>query len=274
MKKHSRVAEISLSLAVFFVILNPSTSRSQSGPGLLPDIVEEISHIQIVNKQQGETLRFSTTHWNQGAGPLQIRGATETGPCPPELLDQGTVCTFAKQELLDPNGNVVEIRDAGVAVFHIEHNHWHQGNVAKFELRAGSLDGPVVAANTKVTFCLIDYDSDPNFVSRRSERVYFDCNGVLQGISVGWGDEYHHSTPLQNMDITGLPAGEYYLTHLANPVGNWLESNYYNNDSWVKLAISRQGANPEVRLLAKAPCPVTDPGDPDYQIICGNTSNK
>jgi len=240
----------------------------------LPDIVEEISHIQIVNQQQEEILRFSTTHWNQGAGPLQIHGADQTGPCPPELQDQGSVCTFAEQEVLDAFGNVVATYDAGVSVFHIEHNHWHQSDVAKFELHAGTVDGPIVAENTKVTFCLIDYDSDPAFVSRRSERVYFDCDGVFQGISVGWGDEYHHSTPLQDMNITGIPAGVYYLTHLANPAGNWRKSNYTNNDSWVALKITRKGANPEVTVLSKAPCPVTDPLSPNYQILCGNTSNK
>lgn len=195
-------AAISLGVWALSLVLYASPSLAQTGAGLLPDIVEEISHIQIVNKQQQEILRFSTTHWNQGAGPLQIRGATETGPCPPELLDQGTLCTFAKQEVLDASGDVVSAFDAGISIFHIEHNHWHQADVAKFELHAGALSGPVVAENTKVTFCLIDYDSDPAFVSGRSERAYFDCNGVFQGISVGWGDEYHHSTPLQDMNIT------------------------------------------------------------------------
>lgn len=91
---------------------------------------------------------------------------------------------------------------------------------------------------------------------------------------MGWGDEYHHSTPLQDMNITGVPEGVYYLTHLANPAGHWLESRYYNNDSWVKLSISRKGANPEVTVLEQAPCPVTNPESPDHQILCGNTSNK
>lgn len=176
--------------------------------------------------------------------------------------------------MLDANGNVVRTRDAGISLFHIEHNHWQRGDVAKFELHARGLSGPLVAQNTKVTFCLIDYDSDPLFVNRRSERVYFDCDGLFQGISVGWGDEYHHSTPLQDMDITGIPEGVYSLTHLANPARNWDESNYDNNDAWVKLYISRKGSNAEVAVLAESPCPVTDPQSPNYQILCGNTSNK
>lgn len=237
------------------------------GPGLLPDIVEEITHIGIWNQQQRETLRFSTTHWNQGAGNLQVRGLDETGPCPPEMTE-GDLCTFARQEILDADGNVVATHPAGVSVFHAEHNHWHQSDVALFELRAGSLDGPLAAASSKVTFCLIDYDFDPAFVDRRSTRNYWDCDGTFQGITRGWGDEYHHSTPGQWLDITGIPEGVYYLTHLANPSGNWLESNYENNFSWVKIRISRKGANPEVTELERPACPDAD------QVICGNTSNK
>jgi hypothetical protein len=242
-------------------------TKQAIGTGLLPDIVEEISHLGIWNQQKEEYLRFSSTHWNQGAGRLQIRGATETGPCPPDIT-VGTLCTFAKQELLDADGNVVSTHDAGVSVFHIEHNHWHMSDVAQFELRAGSLDGPVVASAAKVTFCLIDYDSDPLFVDKKSTRNYFDCDGVFQGISPGWGDEYHHSTPGQRLTITGIPEGVYYLTHRANPAGNWLESNYDNNFSWVKLYLSRKGANPEVTELARPACPDED------QVLCGNTSNK
>jgi hypothetical protein len=274
MRVNGRLATIRFGGLVLCLLLHTGSSAAQSGPALLPDIVEEISHIQIVNRQQQEILRFSTTHWNQGAGPLQVRGATETGECPPDLRDQGSLCTFAKQELLDAVGNVVDSVDAGISIFHIEHNHWHQADVARFELHAGAISGPIVAANTKVTFCLIDVDSDPLFVDRRSERVYWDCGGVFQGISVGWGDEYHQSTPLQDMNITGIPEGEYYLTHVANPARNWTESNYDNNDAWVKLYISRKGANPEVRVLSESPCPVTDPHSPDYQVLCGNTSNK
>ena len=178
------------------------------------------------------------------------------------------------QEILDADGNVAETHEAGVARFHIKHNHWHQADVAAFTLRQGTIDGAILAQAAKVTFCLIDYDFDKTFPVRRSERVYWDCNGETQGISVGWGDEYHHSTPGQSLDITGLPEGIYYLTHRANPSGYWLESNTVNNFSWMKLQLVRKGANPKIVILDQKQCPITDPEDPDYQILCGNTSNK
>ena len=51
------------------------SQRQRAGPpaggpqGLCPDIVEQISHLQIQNEHQREKLRFSTTHINIGDGP-------------------------------------------------------------------------------------------------------------------------------------------------------------------------------------------------------------
>lgn len=85
-------------------------------------------------------------------------------------------------------------------------------------------------------------------------RTYFECNGDLQGLASGWADSYHQSTPLQELEITGLPAGDYYLTHLADPDDHWIESNEANNFTWVKFRLSRKGANPEVTVLDHSPC--------------------
>jgi len=60
----------------------------------------------------------------------------------------------------------------------------------------------------KITFCLVDTDQT-DLVTKGSNRFYFDCNAELQGISVGWGDNYHQSTPLQELEITGIPEAVY-----------------------------------------------------------------
>jgi hypothetical protein len=33
-------------------------------------------------------------------------------------------------------------------------------------------------------------------------------DGDFQGLAAHWPDEYHQSTPLQELDVTGLPEGE------------------------------------------------------------------
>jgi hypothetical protein len=228
--------------------------------GMLPDVVEETpQHLSIQNTRQREFLRYSTTHWNFGDGPLEIAGGGRVDACVIEGVAYPQ-CTIAQQNIRNRDGELVATHPAGVAIFHPEHNHWHQNAVAFFAIRS-SLDGTEIGpAGVKTTFCLVDVEyADKK--TRGSERAYWECNGDLQGISVGWGDEYHHSTQGQELDITGLPAGDYYLTHDADPDNHWLETDDVGQRSWVKFRLSRKGANPEVTVLESF----------GYE---GNTSNK
>jgi len=243
------------------VCITSDMVRAQAIP-MYPDIVEQIGHLQVQNEHQKEMLRFSTTHINIGDGPLQIRGGGQVAPC---VID-GTAydqCTYATQEVLDASGNIVYSQPAGVAFFHPQHNHWHQSAVARFEVRRATLDGPLVNNGVKITFCLVDTDQT-DLVTKGSNRFYFDCNAALQGISVGWGDDYHQSTPLQELDITGIQEGVYYLTHLADPENHWKESNESNNFAWVKFSVTRQGANPKIAILETSGC---------VSYACGSKSN-
>lgn len=235
--------------------------------GLCPDITEEAPrHLSLQRAQQKEMLRFSSTHWNEGPGTLQIRGGGQTAPCQVEeagtLID--SICTYSTQEILNAAGQVVYTQPAGVAVFHPTHHHWHQDKVADFVLRAGSLTGPIVGQATKVTYCLIDFDA---VTGLSNEKTYIDCNADLQGISPGYGDEYHHSTPGQEIDVTTVPAGIYYLTHEADPSNKWLESNDTNNTSWVKFRLTRDSGsgNGNLQMLEESAC---------TGLGCGNTSNR
>jgi len=244
------------------VVLIGATSAYGAGPPRYPDIVEQISHLQIQNEHQREMLRFSTTHINVGDGPLQVRGGGQVAPCVIENVayDQ---CTISTQEVLDADGNIVLTHPAGVAFFHPQHNHWHQSDVALFQIRVGALDGPVLSAGAKITFCLVDNDQTV-LVKKGSSRGYFECNAELQGISVGWSDDYHQSTEGQELDITSAPEGLYYLTHLADPENHWLETDEFNNFAWVKFFLDRHGANPKVIVLEQSAC---------TRATCGSGSN-
>jgi hypothetical protein len=249
------------SAAILGFLLAAGAASAGPASKLLPDLQSVVpSHLSIQNEHQREMLRLTNGIYNTGGGPLQIRG-TSVAPCPAPLTGD---CTYATQEILDSSGNVVSTSPSGFFYFHEAHNHWHQSDVASFVLRAGSLAGPVVAASYKVTFCLIDFDKSST-VKRNSERVYWECNGDLQGISPGWIDEYHQATDGQELDITGAPAGDYYLIVDVDPADNWVESDESNNAAWVKFSLSRKGANPEITILGNSPCS----GD-----LCGNTANK
>jgi hypothetical protein len=224
--------------------------------GLYPDMGQQVpSHMQIQNTQQGESMRFSSALYNLGDGPLQIRrGGGTIGPCDVDGVHYAQ-CENATQEILDGvGGNVVATQPAGLAVFHPEHNHWHQDRVTRFTVRSGSPTGTIVGmTGIKITFCMIDFEILDSQSPRT--RVYNSCNADLQGVSVGFADQYHHSTEGQEVNMTGVPQGEYYFVNEADPDNKWAETNDTNNSSWVRFFLDRSsGANPNIVELEHSPC--------------------
>ena len=245
--------------------------------GLLPDMRTVLpTHLQLVNQQQNEILRFSNGIANTGPGPWALR------PDRP-LTDEQTV-VGAVQEIRDSNAyykcgeqpkqvtecyNVVSERLAGVFEYHPAHNHWHIGSVALFEVRKGSPTGPVVGGNSiKTTFCLIDwYKLDDN--SPSAERTFFDCYSSYQGIQSGWVDQYHQSTSGQQLDLTGVAnANDYYLVSTANPDGIFTESDRTNNTAWVKFRLLTDSKGNRKIALTGDHSPCESPG------LCGERSTN
>ena len=215
----------------------------------LPDMVTIVPlHLQIANPGadgKRELLRFSNGIANVGDGPWRMR---------PEFpASDPTQPQAAIQELLDStdsSGSIVFEKVVSEFEFHPEHNHWHIDGVALYELRSsnglgtlGDADmGPTVGGNSiKTTFCLIDWVKldGPSNNGKNSDRVYWDCFGAFQGISVGWVDQYHHTTDGQEVDVTGLAPGLYYLISTANFDHVFLEKDYTNNRAWVAFQLIR-----------------------------------
>lgn len=228
-----------------------------SAAGLYPDLRTVVpQHLNLVNEHQRTILRFSNGIANTGDGPWALRPDFQ-----PEVVN-------AIQEIRDADGNVVREHLASTFQFHEAHNHWHIGDIALFEVRAGSPTGPVVGGNSiKVTFCLIDwYKLEDN--SPTKEREFFDCYTSYQGISVGWVDQYHQATDGQALDLTGVPSGTYYLVSTANYAGKFLEKDLTNNTAWTSFELYRDSnGNMKVRVVGHSPC--DSPG------LCGeNTTNR
>jgi Lysyl oxidase len=231
------------------------------------------THLQLVNQQQRDLLRFSNGIANTGAGTWALR------PDPP--VAEATTTTTAVQEFRDRNTlykcgeqpkqvtecyNVVSERPAGTFEFHPAHNHWHIGDVALFEVRKGSPTGPIVGGNSiKTTFCLIDwYMLEGN--SSTPERIFFDCETSYQGITPGWVDQYHQSLDGQELDLTGVPlANDYYLVSKANYAQIFVESDYTNNTAWVRFRLYQDSkGNKKIEVTGHSPC--SSPG------LCGERS--
>jgi len=243
---HVRSVLIIAIILIVGVFGTQHTSAAGKPAGLLPDLRNVVPHqIQLVNQQQHSILRFSNAVANTGDGPLQLRPdtplATATGP------------VNVIQDILDANGNVASSSVVSKFVFEASGKEWEVQDVAQYSIHGGSPTGPTVAITTKMACCFIDwYILTTNALA--SKRIYWDCFS-MQGLSVGWADQYHASTEGQDLDMTGLPAGRYYLVSVANPSNLYIEKNYSNNTAWVGFDFNYDATgNAKIVLVDHSPC--------------------
>jgi hypothetical protein len=232
----------------------------------LPDLRTVVpQHLNLVNQQKREILRFSNGIANVGAGPLELE---------PLGQDRNSLEDAFQNVYAGPTSASALVCRRSLAdafLFHPEHNHWHLKDVALFGVHpaaggdsgTGGQWGSPLGALSKESFCLIDFV--PINGAKPKSRTYFDCFGI-QGISVSWVDEYHHSTEGQEVDITGAPAGIYYLVSTANAAGVFLESDITNNTAWISFRLSRDSSgNAKISVITNSPCA----GE-----LCGYATNR
>jgi hypothetical protein len=227
--------------------------KGTQSPGLYPDLRAAVPHhFTVQNTQQHEYLRFSNLIGNTGAGALRIRPEHNTA----------TGITTGFQEIFDSAGNMVVDQPVSEFVFHPAHNHWHITAVARFEIRTALDDGRYGrwgdvfgGQSIKTTFCLIDVIRlEGN--SNTPNRTYWDCfPDAHQGISAGWGDQYHQATEGQELEVTGAPPGVYYLISTSNPDGAFLETTLDNNTAWTSFRLTRDSkGNAKITEVAHSDC--------------------
>ena len=186
----------------------PDTSKYPDLRAVVPD------HLNLVNQQQNEYLRFSNGIANTGPGPWAMRPENELGATPTTTAIQEIRSSNARYlcgtqpKPNDPCYTILSEQAVSIFEYHPTHNHWHTADVARFEVRKGSPTGPVVGGNSiKVGFCLLDlYNLDGN--APTSEKVFWDCYTSYQGVQSGWVDQYHQATDGQQVVLTGLAERE------------------------------------------------------------------
>ena len=201
---------------------------------LLPDIIIRESDLydhDIVNQGGTRLLRLSNGTPNTGDGKLYLYGV---------FPDNGDGTQDVNQRIYRSDGSFWD-RNAGRFVFHDGHNHIHFEDWCSYRLREllpGNEVGDIIAEGTKTSFCILDlgiYDNTlPNF---DPDGQFHSCATTVQGLSVGWIDVYHRTLEGQNIDITDIPDGTYWLESYADPNDNVLEKDESNNATRILVII-------------------------------------
>lgn len=216
--------------AVIAVTVFISDGRARATVELQPNLVPLTAHeLQIQQNGKKKYLSFSTTSWNNGTGPLEIRGG-ET--------DRQTKRQKVYQRIYSDDGSYRDVL-AGAFVWHRAHSHIHFDDYAVYTLEALDSPGASNRQSTKTTFCIIDTDHiDASLTNSPTTAQYTSCGVGVQGMSVGWGDSYRYYLAGQSIDITKLADGEYNLKIEIDPRGRIIESNETDNISNLHIRIT------------------------------------
>ena len=222
------------------------TGTPRSGPReLLPDFDQRPPFRLTI---AGTKLGFASATDNVGDGPIWVRGSRQsaTGPM------------AARQLVTLSDGSVRTYDGAGRLRYTPEstHSHWHLLDFQRYELR--TLAGDLVVRDRKSGFCLADHYG----LARRRVAVFTGARflgncaasqprtlAVEQGTSTGYTDLYPAHFHGQNLELEGVPAGDYLLVHRANPDGLLEELDYTNNAASLRIRLSWAGAVPRVATL-------------------------
>jgi hypothetical protein len=180
-------------------------------------VITTPSQISIGNPTPStREFRFSHITWDAGTGPMEIR----------PTYNPATGQSWAVQRLYsrDGSGNLSFVKDVPIAI----PLYWVPPSDYRFPMSgfglysdvSGSI-GTLVAASPKVNYCMTADTRVGGVPNTPTSTAYppIDCtdpNGIL-GLSVGWGDEYDYTDPGENIDITSLPDGVYWLRSIADP---------------------------------------------------------
>ncbi|MEU0534347.1 lysyl oxidase family protein [Amycolatopsis tolypomycina] len=226
-------------------------------------------------------LRFTSAEENIGDGPLLLYGRRDSTNQPTmavrQALRNGTDGSI-------PGSYAAAQRATGAFTYYepaLAHQHWHLMNFEHFALV--SRQGKTVVTDRKNGFCLGDrfqvHDvgrwphvpgdtgTDAELAAKLRDNM---CRHheptaleVMEGISVGSGDDYKYTVDFQWLDITHVPNGTYDLVNTVNADRTLVETDYRNNSSAVALSIAwPQGvpgadgtipAAPIVRFLRSCP---------------------
>jgi hypothetical protein len=216
-----------------------------------PDLVQRPPSGLVVSSVRGRwQLGFTSLVDNRGPGILWIHGSRPAGS---PLMDVIQAVQLA-------GGAIRYVGGAGFLHFTNAppHHHWHLVGYDRYTLRRVS-DWSVVVRDHKSGFCLADHYGIARGIGHGPPRFLSSCaqynplaRSVEEGTSVGYTDRYPAYFHGQSLDLTGVPAGRYWLVHQVNSTLALRELRYDNDTASLRVRITWPGgrnAAPRVRPL-------------------------
>jgi hypothetical protein len=235
--------------AITVLLLVGATGGAAEEAEWLPDLRQELpTKIGVT----GERLGFASAVSNVGGGPLIVEGSRPRRALPHMVAEQLVRRPGAPHAVIEDVGRLRYVRSA-------DHEHWHLLPFERYQLRDAGR-GAVLRRDRKTGFCLGDRYPLRHLVHGRAPRpVYTSRCGLratgrlrlVQGISVGYADDYDPYLEGQSLPLRGLPSGRYVLVHRVNAGRRLLESDYGNNAASLLLRLTRPAGQPRVRVLRR-----------------------
>lgn len=215
-------------LVATLLLAGNAVAQTSLPPNLIP--LPAFNTSLITDAGGRATLRFSTTTWNNGAGPLELAaGEVETG--------SGKLRVY---QVVYQAGGGSTLSFAGAFEYHPQHEHMHFNDYALYTLQPVNAPGGSERIGAKTTFCVMDTTAiSLGLPGAPSQPFYSRCGRDLQGMSVGWGDTYGAHLAGQEIDFTSNADGIYKLKIEVDPKKVLVESNENDNASCLLLSIKK-----------------------------------
>jgi hypothetical protein len=232
-----------LALTALLLLTCATTAGAVGKPrDLLPDVVQGTpTGVDVVLDEATGVPRlvFDATIGNVGEGPLILTARRKPGE------RQMTAHQVVRRS---DGSSRVRRAVAGVLEFvkASDHQHWHLLGIDRYELWTGNASRRL-RRDRKQGFCLGDrYQLSPNKRMPHQPRLpaYPGYCGkdrsellkMVEGITVGWGDNYPANIEGQYIDITGIAPGRYLLVHRIR-AGGLLQTYPYNDVSCAAIVL-------------------------------------